>query len=515
MPQVADFTAILADERWNMPLAAGTPTVVTYSFSSLAQAGRPSEQFEEVAAVSTFDAGQRAAARNAFEKIEKVSGLTFVEVPNTTPAMLMLHVVSGSEWAGWANSPSVSDYGLYPSAIVIDEGIGSFSSAWSMRTLLHEIGHAVGLKHPHAGDVTLTEAADRGDNTVMSYNHSSQETGELRHFDIAALRNLYGNSDDADDWSFRVLHDGLEMRGDDGADKMLGVMGRNVIFGQGGNDTIVGRENGDMLRGGAGHDELFGNYGKDALYGGTGDDRLVGGVDADRLFGGGGGDSLFGGDWRDRLSGGGGEDRLFGGDANDVLFGGSRGDRLSGGDGYDKLFGDAGDDNLFGGADDDRLSGGSGHDRLAGGGGSDRLSGEAGRDRLSGGGGYDRLEGGGGNDSLRGGGGDDTLIGGMGDDFLQGNGGRDRFVFDHGDDTAWGGSSPDTFVFRKTLTDATIRIGDFNLRQDALQFDGAPLAQAEVAVSDDGEGTVLVFDDTDLRVILQGIHLDDFQAAFP
>jgi Ca2+-binding RTX toxin-like protein len=46
----------------------------------------------------------------------------------------------------------------------------------------------------------------------------------------------------------------------------------------------------DILWGGAGNDILFGQLGNDSLYGGEGDDRLDGGFGADRLEGGGGND---------------------------------------------------------------------------------------------------------------------------------------------------------------------------------------------------------------------------------
>lgn len=72
--------------------------------------------------------------------------------------------------------------------------------------------------------------------------------------------------------------------------------------------------------------------------------------------------------------------------------------------------------------------GGSGNDRVTGNGQWNMLTGNAGRDTLTGGAGYD---------SLRGGSGDDTLDGGGGYDSLTGGAGADRFAFAAGDDRVW------------------------------------------------------------------------------
>ncbi len=58
-------------------------------------------------------------------------------------------------------------------------------------TLIHELGHAVGLKHPHEGKKKLPEAEDNTRNTVMSYNFDFKaET--LMPYDVKALQYMYG-----------------------------------------------------------------------------------------------------------------------------------------------------------------------------------------------------------------------------------------------------------------------------------------------------------------------------------
>jgi hypothetical protein len=77
------------------------------------------------------------------------------------------------------------------------------ASSWSWYRpdlLLHETLHAVGLKHPFDGEVTLDTASDVIPNTVMSYSTLagsqvgmlSAYPGEPMALDIAALQLLYG-----------------------------------------------------------------------------------------------------------------------------------------------------------------------------------------------------------------------------------------------------------------------------------------------------------------------------------
>lgn len=128
------------------------------------------------------------------------------------------------------------------------------------------------------------------------------------------------------------------------------------VFGDVGNDTVVG---------GSGNDLLDGGRGNDSLTGGAGHDTLLGDVGKDVLLGGSGNDSIDGGNAKDSLNGGDGNDDLHGGNGNDSIFGGA---------GDDDLYGDLGKDSCDGGDGADDLSGGKSRDRLSGGGGRDRFS---------------------------------------------------------------------------------------------------------------------------------------------
>jgi Ca2+-binding RTX toxin-like protein len=90
-------------------------------------------------------------------------------------------------------------------------------------------------------------------------------------------------------------------------------------------------------------------------------------------------------------------------------------------------------ENAVGGAGVDAISGNGADNTLDGGGGDDTLSGKIGNDSLLGGQGVDTLTGDGGNDTLDGGEGDDTLEGGIGNDVLTGGAGVDTFIYKQGD----------------------------------------------------------------------------------
>ena len=97
-------------------------------------------------------------------------------------------------------------------------------------------------------------------------------------------------------------YEGIEnVRGSAHNDILVGgraTVANNIIWGQQGNDTIVGLDSADstdMFYGGKGDDTIKGGGGDDKLYGQLGDDNLQGGPGDDTLDGGPGMDMLYGG----------------------------------------------------------------------------------------------------------------------------------------------------------------------------------------------------------------------------
>ncbi len=89
---------------------------------------------------------------------------------------------------------------------------------------------------------------------------------------------------------------------------------------------------------------VFANGGDDTIRALNGDDVVFGGTGADRIFGGGGNDIASGGAGRDRLLGGSGSDILNGGRSDDVIRGGGGDDVMIDGLGSDDARGGLGDD---------------------------------------------------------------------------------------------------------------------------------------------------------------------------
>lgn len=76
------------------------------------------------------------------------------------------------------------------------------------------------------------------------------------------------------------------------ADEITIKVGRGIVFGGDGNDTIMGGAANDILRGGDGNDFIKGGRGDDTILGGDGDDVIRGGFGSDELSGD-SGDDIF------------------------------------------------------------------------------------------------------------------------------------------------------------------------------------------------------------------------------
>ncbi|MEM7547125.1 MAG: M10 family metallopeptidase C-terminal domain-containing protein [Pseudomonadota bacterium] len=388
-----------------------------------------------------LNASQADAARAAFAKFEAVSGLTFTELSGADAGDATLRIAqSGLPATAWGYYPSSveeggdawlgRDAGYYD---VVERG----GYAW--HTIMHEIGHTLGLKHGHdsGGHGALPGTEDSMEFSIMTYrsfvddpliggysNSGWSYAQSLMQTDIAAIQQMYGANYDYNSGSTVYTWD--EKTGEQFINGVgQGAPGGNVIF-----QTIWDGGGDDVFR--------FTNYSADLVVDLAPGEGTI--VDPSQLA------------WLNRFEMGSGPEiyasasiytaQLFQGDTRALIenaVGGKGDDILSGNDVRNVLKGRSGDDTLLGGEGNDRLVGNSGNDSLEGGDGNDVLVGQRGRDELTGGAGDDQLRGGQwaddlnggtGDDRLSGGGGKDTINGGAGDDELMGGGGRDCFVFE-------------------------------------------------------------------------------------
>lgn len=299
--------------------------------------------------IFNFNEAQKFNIRTAFSEFEKVLDLNFVEVIETGNQVgtIRIGVSAGDfgDYAAFAIQPgpywsSSGDiwFDKYAVMETFDPGSSYYYSA-----MLHELAHAMGLKHPHEqshGNLEqLDVELDASNYTQMSYNHpdwgwhtvdgSQQWTVShgLQVYDIQALQYLYGpnltfnttntiyefklgqpfsktiwDAGGIDLLDFSELLIGCQINLVEGSfstipqpnwvpkdnlgiafntliENVIGSKGDDTIIGNAANNRLSGHDGDDVLFGGEGHDILIGQEGVNTLYGGAGDDTYVLDVD--------------------------------------------------------------------------------------------------------------------------------------------------------------------------------------------------------------------------------------------
>ncbi|MFG6460092.1 calcium-binding protein [Roseateles sp. DXS20W] len=482
---------------------------LTFSFADAFKLG--------VTGFFAFDSSQKQAVRDALARFSSVLDLTFTELGDGQVADLTFHLddLMSEGMGAFAGYAQPATGGIHLNSRIYSEQVrtefgeytkrGSLSvGAAGFETLLHEIGHALGLKHPFEPPV-LPDAENTTANTIMSYTSAGIPATQLAAFDIAALQYLYGANKGT-----KSSNDSIFSFGDRWIVDASGSGDRFDASSEGGNVFVDltpgswiyrGQKSASMLAdgqafiafgtqienavGGIGNDTLKGNDAANRLDGGAGDDYLDGGANNDRLWGGAGNDTLAGGGGSDEVYGNGGADTyLWGqGQGSDVL--GEVGDgsinvlALTNLSPQDVLLTKVNQDLIvraiatgetikvvehFSGQgvqqilfqdgkrwDLETITANlsittTGPDYFQGTGAAEFVNGLAGNDTLNGGGGNDYLSGADGADIVSGEDGDDTLSGGTGNDYVEGGAGNDQLSGDEGSDTLAGGAGDDVIV---------------------------------------------------------------------
>ncbi len=409
-----------------------------------------------------WNATETAALTAAFATFSAVTPLTFTQVSSSASADLIIVLADldpgtlgsflGNSAGGYLFfSPTVGEE--YWSANALTPGGLGFT------TLLHEMGHALGLAHPHdnSGNSEIMQGVlapfnslgtyllNQGVFTVMTYNPGLAQSLQAplvtgnpatpMALDIGLLQQKYGANTNYNNSDTVYTLPNTNAVG----------TSYSTIWDTGGVDTIVSTFNGSATidlrpasllnaQGGGGYissnSNIYGGFTIAAgvvienARGGSGADEIIGNHVANEILGMDGDDLLTGHDGNDWLEGGAGYDRLLGGDGNDTLLGGNGVDIFIGGNGTDTIVynrgtigvevnlvgnygrggeaeGDAFDsiEDIVGSNFGDQLTGSAANNFIFGVAGDDRLWGDAGDDILIGGAGADILTGGAGVDA--------------------------------------------------------------------------------------------------------------------
>ena len=203
---------------WHTAGASGaTPSAsakhaLTYSFIGSASGLNATD----ATGFQALDATQKQVIRDALDYISSVVDITFTEVSS-----------GGDIQYGSNTQASSAGYARYPnegSQVFLANNQSSFSGSWAKgsyewETIVHETGHALGLKHPgnyNAGGggtpgPYLAKASDNRNNSIMSYNNNAGNMKRIAYsnnsfqtsyvnpdtfqlYDIAALQYLYGGA---------------------------------------------------------------------------------------------------------------------------------------------------------------------------------------------------------------------------------------------------------------------------------------------------------------------------------
>lgn len=412
--------------------AVGTGATVTYGFMTTSSIATSDGE----TGFKAMTDSQKQAVRDVLALYHSFANITFTEVTNPSAADILYGtsnqagVSSGVTYTDWTSGGILDAAHVFinntaSSSAATASGDSMYPGGFGYETLIHETGHALGLKHPGNYDSTsasgtppyISSAWDNVEYSIMSYlNNPEYEVSAQSPalLDVAAIQYLYGARSSLSGQTLSVAASDefkQSLLADNGAVKLdfSNQTAGNVISATPGTFSSIGLK----TDGTHAHDNLALPFGVNVqtVVGGSGNDYIFGGS-ASSLYGGAGDDTIVVGSKSEALDGGSGNDT--------VLVPGSRGNftLVKTGTGY-TLIDDSGSGNTYtlsniestrfadassllasdasvgqvytGTAANDVLQGGAGDDILNGNDGNDILKPGAGNNILDGGAGLDTV----------------------------------------------------------------------------------------------------------------------------
>lgn len=181
--------------RWNLSQEIGTQIVLTYSFM---------KDVVPSMGQRILSNPEQKVVRDALALVSSFTGLSFTEVLESAQSVGQIRwgVSQQSNSKGFSWLPQAKNLNDQAGDILMDEESMLYLQAGGqgLEALLHELGHALGLRHPVNSDIydnwsqVAAEKFNSAQLTVMAQSKTGSDLSraDFGILDVAALRYLYG-----------------------------------------------------------------------------------------------------------------------------------------------------------------------------------------------------------------------------------------------------------------------------------------------------------------------------------
>jgi Ca2+-binding RTX toxin-like protein len=274
MTQVSDLASVITSgltyidalldtgPGWNYLIPATNSLSYTFSIASGNETGVTNQQ--------AFSTAQKNATLGALSYISNLTGISFNETTDGSAANIHFCLINIADtsttglcsWAAgysYDGSNTITEYTA--TAYVYLDNVEWLSQNNDLtpggngyETLLHEMGHALGLKHPFEGSPILPSSQDNTANTLMSYTTNGGPYSLFSPYDIAALNWIYGADGLGGTLGINSSGGGRYWTGSSDANLITAGSSNDLLKGEAGNDTLTGGVGNDTIQGGGGND---------------------------------------------------------------------------------------------------------------------------------------------------------------------------------------------------------------------------------------------------------------------